>query len=129
MRNVERVRRAYEAWNRDDFEAIRAYLHPAVEWHSSGLFPGLEPVSHGHEGVRRWWRQLKEPWETFTIEVQREFERGDTVVTDVRFRAVGRESGVEVNLPFAHVFEFQDGLVVRYRSYGALDEALAAAER
>jgi ketosteroid isomerase-like protein len=127
VRNVERVHRAYEAWNRDHFEAVRELLHPEVEWHSSGLFAGLEPVNHGHEGVRRWWRQLKEPWESFTIEVRRELERGGTVITDVRFRAVGRESGVEVDLPFAHVFEFEDGLVVRYRSFGSLEEALAAA--
>jgi ketosteroid isomerase-like protein len=119
------MRRGYGAWSRDDFEAFRKMLHPDVEWHSSGAFPGLEPVYHGHEGVAKWYRTLREPFETFTIEPLEFTEHGDALVVDVTFHAVGKESGVEVRLPFAHVFWFEGDLIRRYASYRTLDEALA----
>jgi ketosteroid isomerase-like protein len=102
-------------------------LHPDVEWHSSGVFPGLDPVVHGIEGVRKWWSALKEPWESFDINVERHWEEGNTLLTWVRFDAVGKGSGVEVHLPFANVFVFEEDLVRRFRSFTDLDEALAAA--
>lgn len=124
---LERVERAYEAWNRDDFDAVEQEFHPQIEWRSAGIFPGLERDADGLEGVRAWWRALKEPWESFTIEIRRHWETDDALVTWVAFDAIGRGSGVEVNLEFAHVFEFEDGLVRRYRSFRSLEEAFEAA--
>jgi ketosteroid isomerase-like protein len=121
------VREGYAAWNRDDFEEFVTRLAPDVEWHSSGEFPGLEPVYHGVDGVREWWVNVKDPFGSFTIEPEQVTEQGDAIVTFVRFRAVGRESGVEVDLPFAHVFWFEGDLIVRYASFRTFDEALAAA--
>lgn len=123
----ERLLAAYEAWNRDDFEAIVPDLHPEIEWHSSGLFPGLEPVSHGVEGVRRWWTALKEPWESFRIDVQQHWEQGDVIAAWVAFSAIGRESGVEVKLGFANVYVFEGDRIIRFHSSPHLDEALTAA--
>jgi ketosteroid isomerase-like protein len=121
------VRRAYDAWNRDDFEAVVPEFHPEIEWQSAGIFPGLEPEAHGIDGVRAWWRALKEPWESFTIEIRDHWETEDALVTWVGFDAIGKGSGVEVSLEFAHVFEFEDGLVRRYRSFRSLAEAFEAA--
>ena len=128
MSSAHLVQRAYDAWNRDDFEAARAMVHPDVEWRSSGVFPGLEPVYRGEAGVRDWWQQLREPFERFTVEIERLIEREGRalVVAQVRFRAVGKESGAPVDLQFANVWEFRDGLIVRYRAYASVDEALAA---
>ena len=50
--NVELVRRAYDAWNRDDMDACLALMDPEVEWHTTGRLPDVEPVYRGHEGVR-----------------------------------------------------------------------------
>ena len=119
--------RAYDAWNRDDFEAVAPQLHPEIEWHSSGLFPGLDPVTHGIEGVRKWWANLKEPWESFNIVILRHFEHEGTIVAWLAFDAIGKESGVEVHLNFANAFEFEGDLVRRFHSYLTLDEALAEA--
>ena len=121
------LRRLYGAWNRDDFEAFRPSLHPDVEWHSSGRFPGLEPVYHGRDGVRDWWHALREPFEEWTIDLEQVHEVDGRLVAEVRFHAVGKESGVAVDLPFAHVFELDGDLIRRYWSYDSVEKALAAA--
>lgn len=124
---AELLRRVYAHFEADDFEAAAAHIHPDVEWHSSGVFPGLEPVYHGREAVRDWWRGIRDPFERFGVAIEDVWEAGDTVVTQVRFQAIGRESGVEVDLPFAHHFRFEGDVVVYYASYASVEEALAAA--
>jgi ketosteroid isomerase-like protein len=123
----EIVRAVYDAWNRDDFEGLRRHLHPDIEWRSSSYFPGLEPLYSGAEAVRGWWHALRDPFDSWTIDVNEMREAGDRIVTFVCFHATGKESGVTVDLPFAHVFEFEGDLIRRYRSFESADEALAAA--
>ncbi|HEX8054123.1 MAG TPA: nuclear transport factor 2 family protein [Thermoleophilaceae bacterium] len=126
-RNSELVRVAFDCFRRDDFESARELIHPEVRWYSSGAFPGFDPLYVGHERVREWWQTLQEPWESFTIDIEQEVERGNRVILAVRFRAVGKESGVPVDLPFGQVFEFEDGLVTVFRPFPSWEEALAAA--
>ena len=125
--HAEVLRAIYDAWNRDDLEDGLRSLHPDIEWRSSGVFPGFEPVYRGHAGVTEYWRTLKEAWDYFTIEIEEMITAGAKVVTAVRFDAVGRESGVNVELRFAHVWEFKDRLAIRYGAYESLPEARAAA--
>ena len=48
---TELAERGYRAWNEDDLEALLAICHPEVEYHTSGVFPGLEPVYRGRTGI------------------------------------------------------------------------------
>ena len=125
--NVDVVRRAVEAWNRDDLDAALLFIHPDAEWRMPpDLFLGIEGAYHGHTGVREWWRANKEPWEYFKAHIERAVEEGDKVVTVVRFDAVGRGSGAKVELPFANVWELSGGLIVKFTAYYSLQEALEA---
>ena len=45
--NLELVRRAYDVWNRDELGPWLEVLHPDLEWHTSGVFPDLDPVYRG----------------------------------------------------------------------------------
>ena len=123
------IRRAYAAWSGDDWDEFCTVLHPEIEWYSSGAFPGFEPVYHGHEGVRRWWHDFKDPFETASIELEDLSEHGEAVLTTVRLAGVGKGSGVPVDLPFYNTFRFREGLVVRFASFAGLEEAQADVKR
>jgi uncharacterized protein len=127
-RNVEIVRLAHEAWNRDDIDAALVLVHPDVEWRGPGdLFLGIDSLYRGHAGFREWWNANKEPWEYFKSHIERTLDKGEKVVTVVRFEAVGRSSGVKVELPFTNVWELRGGLIVKFNAYHSLQEALEAA--
>ena len=51
--NIDMVRRLLQAFNDGDIEAIVAECDPTVEWEEQPI-PGVEPLYHGHDGVRRW---------------------------------------------------------------------------
>jgi ketosteroid isomerase-like protein len=120
---------AYEAWNARDFDAVIAVTHPDVEWTFAGgaQFPGTDDAYHGHEGVRRFWREFIEPWESIRVEIMETREAGDTLVVFVNFHGVGTGSGVELTVPFVHLLNYREGKVVRLKAYADRDEALEAA--
>jgi uncharacterized protein len=125
--NVEVVHRVYDAWNRDDLEAARSLLDPDVELRPGGFFVGMKPFYEGHPGLREWWQAAKEPWSYFRSHIDRTVDAGDLVVTLVHFEAVGRESGVRVELPsVANAWKLRDGRVVRFWAYRSVEEALEA---
>jgi ketosteroid isomerase-like protein len=108
--NSELLLAGYEAWNRDDCDAWVELLDPDIEIRTSGVFPDLAPVYPGHERAAKFWRQLREPWETFRIDVERMDEEGDCVTAAIRFRAIGIDSGVEVDMRFGNGIRVRDGL-------------------
>ena len=68
--NVERYREALEAWNRRDLVWILEQAAPDLEFHTAQLFPGIEPVYHGREGMVEFWTTfIEEPWALFRLEV------------------------------------------------------------
>jgi ketosteroid isomerase-like protein len=123
--NVELVRRAIEAWNRGDLDAIVATLHPDVEYVTTGLFPGLDPAYHGHDGFRRFWQDFRETWESLSIEIHELRDAGERVLLLCTFNARGRD-GLEVRRQVASVATIRDGLNVRHENYGDWTTALEA---
>jgi ketosteroid isomerase-like protein len=121
-REVETLRGAYEGWNRGDIESILAASDPDVVFRMSGLFPGLEPVYRGYEGVRMFWDQFRETWQQISIEPEEIVQRGDLVLALFRFRGIGRD-GIEVERPFAHLWTTREGRFVEMQAYA--DQAIA----
>lgn len=109
-RNTQLLLIAYDAWNRDDCDAWLRLLHPDVEIHTSGAFPDLSPVYRGHKRAKKFWQQIREPWESFRIEVERLEEVDDCVIGAIRFRATGVDSGVEVDMRFGSAIRVRDGV-------------------
>ena len=120
---TELAERGYRAWNEDDLEALLAICHPEVEYHSSGVFPGMNPVYRGEEGMRRWWATFHEPWSQIKVIPERIVERPDVVAVLVRFEGIGRH-GIETSMEFINTIQVRDGLAYRFDSQPASDEAL-----
>jgi ketosteroid isomerase-like protein len=121
------VERGYGAWSRGDLDGFLAVLAPDIEFSAAAVFPGIQPQYHGHEGVRQFWAQIRDPFESFSIEpVRIEVQGDDAAVVDLHFRAIGKGSGVPVELDFFHAGRKRDGLVTELSSHTTREEALAA---
>ena len=124
---IARTQASYEAFNRGDTEGALEYIHPEIEWRTY-LVPGPGGGTYrGHEGVIQLWSDVRSVMDDFRNEAEEFFASGDYVVVFVRFSGRGRESGAGVEARLAHLFEFEDGLLRRVRSYEDREAALAAA--
>ena len=130
--NVELVRRIYEAAARRDSAAVLAYYDPDVEWDSSGSplsrLIGGRGTYHGHEGVRDWFREWHEAWESVEEDYKELIDAGDQVISIATARARGRASGVDVEMSdYAALWTVRDGKVVRVVWFPTREQALEAA--
>jgi hypothetical protein len=127
--NLERYREALDAWNRRDLVWILEQASPELEFRTAQLFPGLEPVYHGREGMVEFWTTfIEEPWALFRLEVESLEPVGDDgVLALICFYGTERESGEEVELKYAHLATFDGDLVSRIEAFSDWDEARAAA--
>jgi ketosteroid isomerase-like protein len=123
--NVEIVRRGVAAYNRRDFEGLRALNAPVVEvdWSASrgpeaGVYQGLEEVIGFYENFLGAWEEV-------TIQPHDFIESGDSVVVPNTTHLRGRD-GIETVARSAFVFELRGGRIVRICLYQETREALEA---
>jgi ketosteroid isomerase-like protein len=122
---LELARRGYAAWSRGDLETMLSTFDEDIEYRTSGVFPGLDPVYRGHEGVRKFWEDFRSPWKSLRIVIDHFRESGDQIVALYRFEAVGR-GGLKVHREAANVITIRDGLAIRIEAHGSWNAALEA---
>jgi ketosteroid isomerase-like protein len=122
--NVELMRRLAEAFNARDIEAYIALCDPSVEPHST--FTELGAVYHGHDGVRKWHRDLQDAWgDQIRLEIEALFDLGEQTLGFTVWHGRGRQSGVEVALTAAQLARWRDGALIYIKGYADRKDALS----
>ena len=128
MSHEETIYAAYEAWSRRDLDALLEVVHPEAEARPIlGANIGAS-VYRGHEGLREWFRDLHQEWETFQTRVTRIDVRGDRAVLTIDVHARGRASGVVIDGDLYHLVELRDGMILRLEAFRDKDAAMQALE-
>lgn len=125
LENVEVVRRVYEAWARDELPGPADLLDPEIEYvnPAGAVEPGTR---HGVDAFHRAVEKVFEGWATWQMEPEGFRPAGDQVAVIVRYRARGRESGVEMEGRESALWTLRDGKVVRYAWFHGAADALEA---
>jgi ketosteroid isomerase-like protein len=126
-KDLETIRAGIAALNRGDVDGLAATLDPDVELIPlKAVLDGT--VYRGHEGMRRWLRDMDEDWTRFELQLQDARELGPgRVLVEATMRLRG-QSGVALDSSAAWVCDMRDGKVSRLRFYTDSATALAAAE-
>jgi len=130
--NLESVRQWVAAINAGDSDRLVALADPEVDY-----LPYLAALSgeagayHGHEGLRRYLRDLDEAWSAYAVEIHQLEDLGDEVLMQGRLWGKGRSSGLDVDSSMAWLHTFRpgsgQGRYLRLRFFANRDEALEAA--
>lgn len=115
--NVEAVRTLYEAFSRGDIDTLLAGLARDVTW----IEPRGDPVSGGrYHGPAAVVSQVLAPlstvYDAFEVRPGRIIDGGDTVVVEGLFIGT-TTAGTSFEVPFAHVFDLHDGLVLQFTNH------------
>ena len=123
--NVELHRRTMEAFNARDVEAWIALADPQIEFHSAFAAVG-GAVYHGHDGLRRYFRDLDSVWGDETrLETEAFFDLGEYTLVFQVLHGRGRQSGAKVAMPVAMVVRWRAGLAVYMKGYTHRGEGLS----
>ncbi len=123
--NVEVAKRAGEAFNRHDVDALfdLATSEPTM----SSQLPDAGADFRGRDGLERFFAMPAESWDEFHTVVDEYRDLGDRVLTLGRFTGRGRGSRVTVAAPTASILDFRDGKVSHVSLYLDHGETLRAA--
>lgn len=124
--NVESFRRNVEAFNRGDLEGWLATYDADASF--APISAPIAGVYRGHGGLRRWFTDNLESFETFRVNFTDVRDLGDDrllVIGTIHLRA--REGEIETDLPTAAIATWRAGLLIDWKDYGDRKKALEAA--
>jgi ketosteroid isomerase-like protein len=124
--NGEAFKRAIEAYNRRDVEALLRELDTEIEWRPvlPVVLGGDTTVYRGHDGVRQLLGDLDEVLAERQLDFSEIRETGDHVVATGSLRIRGRSSGALSESPFGCVAELKNGKAIRIQTYLDPSDAL-----
>ena len=124
---VELNRHAIESAARRDFDAAMRSYGPDSVWDTSPLGMGSY---RGVATIRASLEEWTAVYDEFAVEIDENLDLGNGVTRAV-VRQTGRLAGSSgyVQMRYASVTEWTDGLVARVTPFTDIDEARAAAER
>ncbi len=125
--NVEFVRSGWEAYERGDLSAALETFSPDLVTYVAPPIP-LAGTYRGPEGFLQLTLDWAEGFDELVATAEEYIDTpGDQVVTRVRHRASGAESGVPVETDVWYVWTVRDGKTVRADIFNDRSEALEAA--
>ncbi len=118
----ETLRLVYEAYNRGDWTGTLSRMHRDIEWKTTRT-----GRHRGHEEVRRFMEDMREPFEEVMVEPDEWFDHGDRIVVFLRIRARPRGSDAVAENRVGHLWTMRDGKAIRCETFPRREEALEAA--
>ncbi len=124
--NVEVLQRGFEYFQTTG-DLLEEIIAPDFVWDMS-KFNGWreQQVYESIEGARGFIRDWSDAWGEWEFEVDSLQDAGEKVVAVVRQRGRSKTTGMPVDMLFAQVFTFRDGLETRMAMYADPAEALKA---
>ena len=128
-RNVEIVRRQFEALERGGVDAAAEFWHPDIEWCAvEGAVDDVGVIS-GREAMRRYYQDWVEMIDDLRGGIEDVvYDSGEILVAVLFNSGRGRGSSIPIRGRYCVVYTIQDGLIVRGREYETPERALEALE-
>jgi len=124
--NVELVRHAFGAFERDGLAGMLPHFDCEIEWTTTDAY--IEPATYrGYEGVLRYLGTMAREFDGIHLEARELIGAGHQVVVTWRIHGRGK-SGAPVDITLTSVSFLRDGKIVRVRNYSDQSEALEAVE-
>jgi ketosteroid isomerase-like protein len=126
--NVELVLRMHKAFNEGDLEGVLSGWHPDAEYRDAvhQAVEGEAGVFIGHDGIRRWWRDLQDHYDDLSTEVLDVRDLGERLFVLFVVSGRGKGSGLALDAPVAQVVTMRDGKMIAARDYFDHRQALKA---
>lgn len=115
--NIATMRMAYDSFARGDYASLP--FDPQIEWNepdveglwSAGTHRGVDSV------IKDVFEPISDKFDNFRLQCDEFLDAGDRVVVTGRFLGRGRDTGNELNAPFAHIWTLRNGKVTSFRDY------------
>ena len=119
----EIVLEAFEAFSRDDIDAVLELCDPDVVVRDPQR---TGTTFRGPNGLRQFFGEWMENWEEYRSEPVEFTEAGGEILVRAHQTGRGKLSGIEINQDLFVVLRLHDGKFVEYRIYTNREDAVAS---
>ena len=123
--NARIVRRIFDRLNRLDADGVVELCNEDVVMDFSERVFNPD-IYRGHDGIRRFCRDVDEAWDSYTWDVEETRLAGDAVIAMLHCQGQAREGAPGVDWRVAWLWELRGGRVVSARFYRKRSKALEA---
>jgi ketosteroid isomerase-like protein len=126
QQNVDVIRRAYDAFARQDIPAVLGAFDDTIEWTTPDSLP-IGGTVRGHKGVTGFFQSLPEYFQELRVQPEQFIDGGDQVI--VLGRHVGRGARGQFDVPWCMVWTMRNGKVTRFQEFNdtaKITQAIAA---
>jgi len=130
-KNVQAVRRFYDAYGRRDREVVASCLHPQVEWHTiAGPLFGVDALFGRADMLSFMFEQILEELPDFraTLEETTALDNGQ-VLSVAHYVGHGVSSGARVEMKTGGLYSLDAGAITWFREFPTRAEAVEATGR
>jgi ketosteroid isomerase-like protein len=125
--NVERVRRVCAGWERGDLSAGLDLFDSEIRFESFMPDSQRTVFATGLHGIEEFMREFLGAWRDYRFIADHFLDAGDKVFVEGRQAAIGRQSGVEVEMTIYSIWTFGGENLVALKFTPHREEALEAA--
>ncbi len=123
--NVDLFKEGIERFNGGDVAGLLQLFDPQIRFEHR--LAELAADVTGIDAYRDWLVDATQHFDRWTIDCDDVRDLGDRVLALGTVRAVGKASGVEVEMPYTVLATVRNGLVTHFTDYGDRQKALEAA--
>jgi ketosteroid isomerase-like protein len=130
--NVALIKEAYTRYWNNEFDAFFDLFVEDFEWIVSDGFPYGGNYQGREEVMDGVFSHIQADWATFTHELDRFIDGGDTIVPIGRYEGTHETTGAAVTAPMVHVFDIEGEKIQRFQQFtdtAVFQAALPADER
>ena len=124
--NVERTKRAFDAFTRGDLEVAFEFIDPSFEVNDR-VAPEASPSERGPDALIANAGQMREAFGDIAWEPREIVDRGDLVLVRVHLSAKGHHTSLPIGDEVGHVYAMREGKAVHLDIFRTWAEALEAA--
>lgn len=117
MSNIEVIQELYRAFREKDYDAFLSMSTEDLEWVQNEGFPGGATRRGASEVIEKVFKANNNNWKDFAYQIEEVLDAGNSVVVIGRYTGHNRISGKSMSAAAAHVYDFRDGKVCRFRMF------------
>ncbi len=117
MNNVELMKSLYQAFATGDIPGLLQSFDENIEWTEAEGFPYGGTYRGANAIVENVFMKLGSEWEKFSAVPNEFLDAGDNIVALGNYSGKYIQTGKSMNVPFAHVWTFRGGKIVKFVQY------------
>lgn len=116
------VRLVFDRFNAGDDDGFVELCAPQIEFHDVPEIPDSQTYS-GHDGVRKWLENVREPFESVEMKRWAVEESGRCVLVETSAEGEGASSGAGIGWRIWTVWRVHDGAITYHHGYSSEADA------